>query len=521
MRKLFLMSCLLMSALTFAYEVNFGPAETSAKRNRIQLLGQINGKIYVYKFRALPLGVEKHTLHQFDPQTLEIANEVDLDIKNKNFEGMRIFNGKILIFQTEKDKDAGTVNMYYDVYDHKTMSPVKSNIQVAQYEFQKKLFNRYGSFSIHLSEKETKFAAYYNMPYEKGAEEKFGFSIYNENAEKMYSVEAKLPVNDELMHLGGPHVSDKGTFYISATEVTEKSFFGRPKDVIHHIYKINDKGELKDYKIDLPNKYISQYSYSTNENEDLICSGLYGNRDNRTSGVDGGFYLRIDGSTGDIAESSFKDFPLDFITAGWSDRAKEKAEKKQSKGKGNPTLYEYDVRDIVPLDDGGAVLTAEQFYIRVVTTRDPNTGATRTTYYYYYNDIIVMKLNKEGKFDWYAKIPKYQVSTNDGGYFSSFSFHVGNGKLYFMFNDNMKNYTKGNVVGGKTYAASFASNKKNVTSLVEMNISDGKYTKNQLFGKSELKTIAVPKIYHSDRKENVLFIYGKKSRQERLGRIKF
>lgn len=509
---------LLPSTLTLAYEVHFGIAEKAGKRNSIQIVGVINEKVYVYRFKLLPLGVEKHTISQYDPQTLETIREEQLDLKKRNLERILIFNGRILIFQNEKDSKTSSQSMYYDVYDGESLSLFKAKTQVAEFEFKKGLFNKYGSFKVILSDDRSKFGAYYDLPYAKGEAEKFGISVFDQDFQKTMGVEVSLPVTDELMTLGTPHLSNAGKFYISAREVIEKNFFGRPSDITHHIYGVSKEGELSDYKIDLVDKYIYEYTYGTNEKEDLICTGLFGIKGK--SGVAGGFYVRMDGSNGQIAEASYKDFPLEFITAGWSDKEKQKAEKKQDKGKGNPTLYSYDIRDIVPLADGSAIFTAEQFYIRVVTTVDSQ-GNRRTTYYYYYNDIIALKLNKEGKFEWYAKIPKHQVSANDGGYYSSYSFHVGKDKIYFMFNDNLKNFESGNAVGGKTYPTNFKSNKYNVTSMVEMNIDDGQQTKRQLFSKSELKTIAVPKIYWSDEKTDMLYFFSKKSSSERLGKVTF
>ncbi|MEX1003281.1 MAG: hypothetical protein WDZ35_14270 [Crocinitomicaceae bacterium] len=505
------------SFLSLGYEVKFGPTEQAGKRGKTLIIGEFNGNIYVYKYKSLPLGVEKHYIHKYNANSLETIEQKEIDIKAKNFEGIYLINDKLVIFEREKDIKNNLQKLFYHIYNPNTLSIEKSSIKIAEFEFERKLFSSKGGFNVVPSENRTKFAVYYDLPYNKGEAEKFGVAVFSGDFDVILDASVTLPSPDELMSLGNPYLSNDGRFYISATEVSEKRLFRLPSEIKHHIFEVSEGGKLNDYLIDLQEKYIYDYTYETNPEGNLVCSGFYG--EPKRDGVAGGFFLRINKVSRAIEEASFKDFPLEFITAGWSDRSKKKAKKRKDKGKGNPTLYSYDIRNVVALDDGGAILTAEQYYVRVVTYRDAN-GNTRTTYYYYYNDIIVMKLNNSGKFDWYAKIPKFQVSTNDGGYYSSYSFHVGKEKLYFMFNDNIKNFEKGDVVGGKTYAANLG-NQKNVTSLVEMNISDGKMNKKKLFSKSELKTIAVPKVYHSDRQLNTLYIFSKKKRKERLGLIRF
>ena len=518
MRILILLSLSLFTINTFAYQVYFGESEKSDKRNRIDLLGTINDKVYIYKSKMMPLGVEKHEIFQYDPNTLVVAKEAKLEIKRKNLERIVIFSNKILIFQSEKESRTGTQTVWYDIYDAQSLMLKQGNIELVQIEYKKGLFSKLNSFTIIMSEDESKLAIYYDLPYEKGKPEKFGIVVYDENMTKLYANQTELPVQDELMTLGIPHISNDGKFYMSSREVTEKGLFGIPKNVKHHIYHVKETGELIDNQIVLQDKYIYEYTYHTNDKGELILTGLYGEA--KRTGVNGGFYIRLNKDNAGVASADYTSFPDEFITAGWSDREKKKADKRKDKGKGGPSLYNYDIRAMVTLDNGGAVFVAEQYYVVVTSYTDAN-GNTRYTYHYYYNDVIILKLNGEGKFEWYAKLPKYQHSTNDNGYYSSFAFHASKEKLYFMYNDNMKNYEDGNAVGGKTYPTSFRSNKNNVTSLAEVNILDGKMSKKKLFSKGELGTIAVPKIHHSDRVANILYIFGKKKRNERLGKIVF
>ena len=152
-------------------------------------------------------------------------------------------------------------------------------------------------------------------------------------------------------------------------------------------------------------------------------------------------------------------------------------------------MPDFEFRDIIMKENGGALLTAEQFYISIVTTTDPRTGATSSTYYYYYNDIIVVDLNPDGTINWTAKIPKKQVSTNDGGFYSSFLMAVRNDNIYLLYNDHIANV---NIPNGPQKFVSTRS-KKNIATVVVTIDGKGNWKKEMLFTAAETKINFLPK----------------------------
>lgn len=516
MKKLTFLAVFLCHIVGYSYQITFGEIEKTGK-GYSSILGRIDDAVFVYKVKYT--GIQEIKILKYNPTTLSVVQEKVIEVKFREFSSMEIINDKIFVFVDETNKSENYQRLYYNVYDPKSLNLIKSNVEVAKFELNKGgLIKREGNFNIIKSDNESRFAAFYNMPFKRGEQERFGVSIFDDSFAKLEEHQFVIPVLDELLYLGVFHLANSGKFYLAAKEVTDKNMFGSPSAFRHHIYQVREGGELVDYSIELPEKFIYDYSFSTDDNDNLICSGFYGVGAGK--GVGGGFYLKIDGESKASTTLKFKDFPDEFIMAGWSDKAVKKAEKNQEKGKGDPVLYNYDIRNLETTEDGGAVLMAEQFYIKVRTYTDSK-GNTRTIYYYYYNDIIVLKMDAQGEFSWYTKIPKYQVSTNDGGFFSSYSFHQDKSHLYFLFNDNIKNYEDGNVVGGKTYATNFGSSKYNVTSLTTLNLETGEAQKEQVFGKVDLKTIAVPKVYSSDQQSNMLYIYSKIRTSDRLGLIDF
>jgi hypothetical protein len=182
------------------------------------------------------------------------------------------------------------------------------------------------------------------------------------------------------------------------------------------------------------------------------------------------------------------------------------------------------MRQAEVLKDGSIVGSIEQYYVVVNTYTDPRTGSTRTTYTYYYNDIIAFKVNTDGEFDWLKRISKSQISTNDGGPYSSYARFVDNGKICFIFNDNVRNYDEsGKFIGkenGDVYAANYGK-KKNVVAIVELDIDEGELTRKTFFDRQEISALAVPKQFYIDYNTNEMLVYAVYGKKEKFGILKF
>ena len=193
------------------------------------------------------------------------------------------------------------------------------------------------------------------------------------------------------------------------------------------------------------------------------------------------------------------------------------------KKKRNQELYNFKIRDIYTLSDGSLVGSIEQYYIYERTSYDSRTGLSSTIYYYYYDDIIAFKIGNDGAFDWQRKIEKSQVSTNDGGPFSSYSSFTDGASIYFIFNDNMKNYNEeGGFIksGGGCYSFNL-SRRKNVAAITAIQLDSGLLSRHTLFARKELKSIVVPKMFKLDPNNNKLLLYALLGGKERFGILKF
>lgn len=429
------------------------------------------------------------------------------------FHSLVQIDGRLFVFLT--DKKNGQNHIYIQEYDQ-DLSPLEEARHLAAYDVE--FIKDRGSFSVLQSKNKEFFAVIWQIEAKKGENDSYGFKVYNKNLELISDGEYKLPYSSELSFIYNQHLANNGDYFISVVEYSDlgKGIFKTYENYkATHILQINNEG-IETFTLDLTDRRIEALELSDNGGDVFTVTGIYGLP--KSSGVSGLFYLRINFEKKEIIDEGFQDFGVDFITQDWTDREKEKADRRSEKGKGDPQLYDYVVRQTEVLSDGSVVGSLEQYYIRSVQSYNAQTRTYTTLYYYYYNDIIAFKIGVNGGFDWLKKIDKYQVSVNDGGPFSSYSRFINDGKLCFIFNDNVRNYDEmGTFVPQKNvYAASFAK-KKNAVALVEMDLQTGEYTRRTFFDRSEIKALTIPKSFVVDHKTNQLLMYAIYGRKERFG----
>lgn len=347
-----------------------------------------------------------------------------------------------------------------------------------------------GGFDVYPSEDSTKILVVNNPPFEKYADEKFGFKILDENLTELNNLEIQLPYKDKYFSVSDYILSNDGNIYMLSKVNLEKK--AKEKDEAGYYYEIiaispKGKGTVTEYKIALPQKYITDLSY-TEEGKYLICSGFYNNievKGRSRDEINGIFYIRINKETKEIESKGIKELDKGFI-------AELTSEKKANKGRGIASTFT--LKNFIKKDDGGAILVAENAYdyIVQVCSTDPKTGAQSCRYDHHYvsNNIIAININPDGSIKWYTNIPKYQHTVNDGGVFISYMLSTVKDKIFFVYNDNAKNLDPTKIKTVKDIRP-MGKAKKSVATLVTLS-EDGKFEKKMLFSNKENKSILLP-----------------------------
>jgi len=505
-------------------KIIWGPETKESKKISLgNIVGYDESGTYILKTKRKGLyGVNSDLiLEHFDQKmakTQTIALNLNVDGMKKSYEYTIHSSDKLFLYSSYLDNKAKKNTFYYQQLDKKTLQPEKQLNKIGQIDFRGSAKYNSGYFSLIRSKDENRILVFYGLPIGKGSKEQFGFIMHDKDMNKLWEKKVTLPYTQELFDIERYRIDELGNVYILGLIYKDKRKLRRKGEPNYQYTVISFKDEgntIDDYPIELPGKFITDMQMAVADNGDIICGGFYSNEG--TFSIKGSYYLSIDASTKEVKSTSFHEFGIDFITQNFRAHKAAKAKKKAKKGK-SVEMYQYDLDDIILKDDGGAILIGEQYYVRVSTrtSTDANGNTTTTTtYYYHYNDIIVININAQGEIEWTEKIPKRQVTTNDGGYFSSYALAVRNDKLHFIFNDHPANLFYKS--GGKL--SNFNKSKGSVAVLVTLT-EEGRYSKELLFTSREAEVLIRPKACEQTN-DNEMILIGQRKKMVRLAKVTF
>lgn len=431
-----------------------------------------------------------------------------------------VFGEKILVFTTFLDKKDKSVSLYMRAFNEVDMKPQGRMQKLASMDVEKR--RNTGASSVRVSPNKQAVLISQVLPYEKEARERFNLKVYDNDMTLLWDRNVELPYLDSEFSVESFRVTDDGTAimignkYAEKREAKELRKDGKATYEYHMLVFHSDESAPEDHAIVVPGKFLQDLSLNIGKEGDILCGGFYGNKG--SFAVSGTFFLRLDRTTKRVIHSSFKEFDRDFITAYMTEKEEARATKKADKKGEELELYNYELREIIRRDDGGAVMVGEQyrFFVTTTCTTNANGGQTcRTNFHYVYNDIIVVNVDPNGDIAWAAKVPKRQHSVNDGGRYSSYALVVKDDHIYVMFNDSGKNLML--LPGDKVEP--FKYGKDMLITLATIN-ADGKVFREALLPQDKRDAITRPKagVQTGDGR---LFIYANWKKTHRFGTVTF
>jgi hypothetical protein len=291
--------------------------------------------------------------------------------------------------------------------------------------------NTIGEYERAISRNEQRLAFVIGHPGEIESNEVMTIKVFDDQLQELWKQKITIPYEKGLTNIESSIISNEGIVYILTTIYKDKKDRVRQeRNYENFVLVVDSSGIIAQHQLALKDKFIRELKLSASSEGDLLCGGFYSNEGFT---ADGTFYMTIDANTFKIKNQSMMAFSIDFLTQGMSSRAKAKTKKKAQRGR-NIGLAHIDFRDIIVKEDGGALLVGEHINIYTTTTTDAN-GNTSTTTHYNYDDIYVINISADGKIEWAKKIPKFQHTTNDGGFYSSFFMVIHKDKINFIFNE--------------------------------------------------------------------------------------
>jgi hypothetical protein len=158
----------------------------------------------------------------------------------------------------------------------------------------------------------------------------------------------------------------------------------------------------------------------------LVIGGYYSH--DLTFSVAGTFIFELDPTSEDIKSASFTAFTKDFVGQFFSEREMRKER----------SLTDLYLDKIVFNSDSSTTLLGEEYFITEQVVPDLSTGRQTIRNIYHFDNVVVTKVNSEGKQLFTVKVPKRQYSYSNDQTCSYVSFHDGQG-VSVIFNDSEKN----------------------------------------------------------------------------------
>lgn len=525
--------CLLFTLFSFGQtttkdvDITLGEEEKTSRRMTLSnIVAYDETGIYAIKTKLLSIlsPSSKIMLEHYDKE-MNQSKSVEIELEDENgerdYEFIIYLNNEMFLFSSYNDKKADTKTLFVQGIDKKTLQPKPEVIQIAETDYDYSWTSRFraGNFGRKVSDDSSKVLIYYTLPYEKDESQKFALHVFDQDLNSLWQKNVDLLYGEDLLYVKENEVDNNGNVHLLGQlfkQTRKNKRRGKPNYDYQILSYSNNGEDLKEYPIKIEDKFITDMQIAINHDQDIICGGFYSSQG--TTSIDGSYFLKINGETKEIMSKEFQQFSLDFITQNMSDKEKRRTKKKVSKGR-DVELYQYDLDRIILRADGGALLIGEQFFVRTSTTTSFNGNGSMTTStknHYYFNDIIVINMSPSGKIEWTEKVAKRQVTTNDGGFYSSYALTVVKDKLYFVFNDHIKNLGYKGTGGLYSFTK---SKRKSIVVLVSLDL-EGYQTREALFSVKANKILTRPKVCQQI-SQNEMVIFGQRKKKHRFAKITF
>ncbi len=471
-------------------------------------------------------GPSKIYLEHYTPQ-MKLRKSVKLDMKyNKKrveFESIIPFGGKMYLF-TSFNNEAKKINyLFAQEVSYSRLTPSRKLTKVAENPTKNRAAEGYFDFSI--SKDSSKLLIYNQNPERRKTQETFSIYVYDQDMTPLWEKEIKLPYPDQNVNIESFEIDNDGNVYILNT-VFDKGSKEIKRGRANYRYTIlaySATGEkFVEYPLELKNYFITDLTFKIANDGHLVFAGFYSQKG--TSSARGTYFFRLDPVTEEVYANNTKEFDFDLLTADLSNRKRSRAERAEQSGdvEKQAELRSFSLDHLILRNDGGAVLVGEQYYVDIVNSFDNfagnrfgGGGVNQTDYYYHYNDLIVANIKPNGEIDWATRIPKEQETRNDGGYFSSYAMSIVRDKLFFIFNDDSRNY---NNDDDKLYGFS-GSTRRTLISLAQIN-RDGSLEMSPLINNEQDNLLFRPKVSRQTGKREMI-LFGERGKKFKLATLQF
>lgn len=400
---------------------------TSKKENFSGFIGESSLALFTADYVYYNKRKQELIIRQFHKNDLSLIDSKDLyHILDEDYtnEPQEIFyqNDKFYLFsrmQSEKDK---TELLALEVFDE--------NFERINYRILDTVSIDFEQY-IEESEDHNGFVIARHLRFTQLIEQEISLSKINSQGDKAWEKTLKSPMALQNLRIERIIFNEDSPIYILCNYAFDIRTGELSDDnEVNNKYAVwaydENKVFLKEFELRLKAKWVNGIQLEIGADNGLNIAGYFNETKNRS--ISGVFSLSIDDQL-QVKNSNWQKFDKSILSQF----------EKTDNNKKDDELEDYRVKNLTIMDDGSFFLLGEQFYKYIERVYDPNSNITTTTEHYNYNSIIASYFDAGGSHIWTKCIPKYQNTTNDFGYFSSFALMNGGDDLYLFFNDSEKN----------------------------------------------------------------------------------
>jgi hypothetical protein len=431
--------------------------------------------------------------------------------KRRDFEDIAKVGGQLYLLTSFHNQVKKKNYLFYQKLSDR-LTPSRDLVKIGEIDTHNKA--RVGIFDLSISKDSSKVLIYSQLPYKKNEPERFALQVFDNGFNPLWNSDIVLPYPDTQFSVEEYRIDNEGNVYLLGVMYRDKvrtRRMGMPNYQYVILVYTPGRKEAQEYRVELGDKFITDLTFRIADDGNLVFSGFYSERG--TYSVKGTYFFRLDPKTREVFNRNLRQFDFEFLTEFMSDGRRERERQREEAGRG-PELYQFSLDELILRSDGGVVLVAEQYYVFERTYRYWD-GSIRFDYFYNYNDIIVVNIRPDGEIEWTMRIPKRQETLNDGGYYSSYAMSIVRDRLYFIYNDNGRNFEE----GGSSRRLHNFNGRYSVIAMTELR-KDGSATTYPLFQNLDAGILTRPKVCRQSGSRRMI-VYGERGRFYRFADLEF
>ena len=441
MKKPFLILLLIGSYFTYSQEISVSTTTSEVfkdnKKNTTLLFSESDGQggfITVREYRGGLMQMPKgYYIDHFD-SNLKHLKEADLEIENSEIKGLLINSGTISLLESQFDKKGGVYNFNILESTFGNLEFQKRTLFSLNEEDIKKYFGvAFGGFflgngfnqsdtnylgEVTFSANKNFFCVNFDIKDKDSQTQRL--YVYDKNFNPVFDREFKRDIKDKLFKYKNIDLDDEtGEIFLLGKVFENNSTMSKKKGKANYRYelhKLTAEGQ-KEVSFSPEDNFIGSL-FTVRGKNSISCAGFYSEKnDSRYKGV---CRFNLNPETLEITTESYMPFSEEFIADKYG-----KVKDKELKDLSFKSAFITENEDIV--------LNAEEYFVTVQSSMAPGGGTnSRTTWHF--NDIVSVKMSKDGNLLWARNINKRQSTSGAVIEYLSFSSSVIGDDTYIFIN---------------------------------------------------------------------------------------